>query len=235
MFILVSLGLVQRVSPKPTSRLGRAADVVAVLIFFLGPLLAAGGVARADMIDETVKPQIVAQAGGGAEHIDPTNTGGGGMGAADGTSYAQTYRPDSPTATALMKELVCMCGGCQRESLYDCKCGYAADKRREVLALLQGEDLKSEAGKKKAYDKVIGAFVREFGGEQVLSTPSSKLTWALPAVAVIGGLGLLLVAGRRWVGRGRRHFITADGKNIDVKAEDQAYADRLDDELSEVD
>ena len=233
---LIPGGLVQRVSPKPTSRRGRAADVVAVLVVFFGPLLAAGGIARADTVSgSNVKPQVIAQAGGGAEHIDPTNTGGGGMGAADGTSYAQTYRPDSPTATALMKELVCMCGGCQRESLYDCKCGYAADKRREVLAMLQGEDLKSDAGQKKAYDKVIAAFVREFGGEQVLSTPSSKLTWALPAVAVIGGLGLLLVVGRRWVGRGQRHFVTSDGKNVEVKAEDQAYADRLDDELSEVD
>ena len=52
---------------------------------------------------------------------------------------------------------------------------------------------------KLAYDDVLAQFIHKYGGEQVLASPRSSFSWAVPMVAVIGGLGLLFVVGRRWV------------------------------------
>ena len=58
-----------------------------------------------------------------SEHEDEVVRG---RGHADDAGWAHRFRPDSPTAATIMKELVCMCGGCKRENLHDCKCGFAA-------------------------------------------------------------------------------------------------------------
>ena len=59
-----------------------------------------------------------------------------GMGHNDDSGWAHRYRPNSPLAADIMKELICMCGGCKRENLHDCKCGYAAQERQKVLEML---------------------------------------------------------------------------------------------------
>src|SRR5262249_13869527 len=43
-------------------------------------------------------------------------------------------------AQKLYHDLVCLCGGCARETLWDCPCGFAAQERERVLALLAGKD-----------------------------------------------------------------------------------------------
>jgi cytochrome c-type biogenesis protein CcmH/NrfF len=101
-------------------------------------------------------------------------------------------------------------------------------------------DLGSQVGRDTAYDAVLDFFVKTYGGEQVLSTPRTKFSWLLPSVAVIGGLGLLLVAGRRWVGRSAAVATTtaapaAAAVAATGLAEDEAYADKLDDELADTD
>ena len=86
---------------------------------------------------------------------------------------------------------------------------------------------------RQAYEAVLDAFVAEYG-ESVLATPRSKFSWLLPSLAAVGGLGLLVVVGRRWVtqrpGRG-----VGDRRRRPTRAEDEAYADKLDDELAETD
>jgi cytochrome c-type biogenesis protein CcmF len=220
---LIPQGLVDRLARPRNTRLGRAADI-AVILVVVGGLLAG------------LTNQASAQS---AEHVQP----GMGMGD-DGVGYAAMNRPTNATEERAMQELLCVCG-CKRESLFDCKCATAAKLRRTVMDFIgqpntKGQpmfDLGSDAGRDAAYNAVLDDFVKTYGGEQVLATPRTRFSWLLPALAVVGGLGLLIVAGRRWVGRGAA-VATTMGAAAAVSAsasEDEAYADKLDDELADTD
>ena len=232
-FVLLALGtficlipqrVVDSVSAAPKTRTGRVADVAILVGALLAMTLLSVNVARADTPDEG--PVRVAQAG--LEHAD--EGGLGKLGHDDGVGYAHLYRPNSPTAERLMKELICMCGGCKRETLFACKCPVAAEKRARVLEMLAGMDLSTAAGREKASTSVIDAFVKEYGGEDVLGTPRSKVSWLVPSLAVIGGLGLLFGVVRTWVKRGRTQVASAA-----PAVEDDELAERLDDELRNTD
>ena len=140
-----------------------------------------------------------------------------------------------------MKELLCVCG-CAREDIFGCKCGTAAQLRRSVMDFLgkvddHGKpvfDLSTQPGRDAAYEAVLDDFVRTYGGEQVLATPRTKFSWLMPSLAVLGGLGLLVAVGRRWMGRGTAVAATPPGVAPAV-AEDESYADKLDDELADTD
>lgn len=226
---LIPQGLVDMVSGRPRSALGRAADVGAVLLL-VGALIGIPiGVARADdgapARVAQAAPTRVAQA---AEHEDQQVRA---RGHADDAGWAHKFRPDSPTATKLMKQLVCMCGGCQRETLFDCKCGFAAMERKKVLEMLAGFDLTSKDGKSGAERAVRDAFIREYGGEDVLGTPRGSSTWLVPYLAIAGGLIVLGVIGTTLVRRGRGAAATSTA----VAKGDEVYADKLDDELRDHD
>jgi cytochrome c-type biogenesis protein CcmH/NrfF len=141
-----------------------------------------------------------------------------------------------------MRELLCICG-CARESVFDCKCGTAAQLRKQVMDFLgqvdtRGKpqfDLATQGGRDVAYEAVLDYFVKSYGGEQVLATPRTQFSWLLPSLAVIGGLGLLVVAGRRWVNRGAAVAAAGTAGTAAVVAEDETYADKLDDELADTD
>jgi cytochrome c-type biogenesis protein CcmF len=220
---LIPQSVVDRLS-RPRARLGRAADVGVVLLIAGGLLVGLPGAAQAAP----------------AEHVTP----GMGMGA-DGTGWAAMNRPRNGTEERAMKELICVCGGCKRETVFDCKCSSAAKMRRTVLDFLaqvddKGQpmfDMKSAEGRDAAYSAVLDQFVKVYGGEHVLATPRSRASWLLPSLAVIGGLGLLVVAGRRWVGRGAAVATTVGAASAAAvpATEDEAYADKLDDELADTD
>jgi cytochrome c-type biogenesis protein CcmH/NrfF len=161
---------------------------------------------------------------------------------ADGTGWAAMNRPTNSTQEAAMRELLCVCGGCKRENLFDCKCSSAAQLREQVVAFLgrvdaKGKplfDLNTPAGRDTAYEAVLNDFVKTYGGEQVLATPRTSLSWLLPSLGVVGGLGLLVGAGRRWVSRGSQ----AQARTTQGAAavpEDEVYAEKLDDELADTD
>jgi cytochrome c-type biogenesis protein CcmF len=167
-----------------------------------------------------------------AEHADESAMRRGGHEVGQGAAHL--HRPDSPTAEKLMKELVCLCGGCQRESVLECRCGYAADERRKVLALLASHDLSTEAGQKAGYDAVVAAFVTEYGGRHVLATPQNKASWMIPYAAIGGGLVLLFAIGRRLVQRGKSAVTSAAGA-APANQRDEEYNEILDDELRDTD
>ncbi len=223
---LIPQGLVDRVSPRPKTRIGRMADVAIILLAIAGVTYASMRVAHAqapDPMQQAPQAQLPSAGPAGAEHQDQATIP---LGHQDGTGYAHLYRPEQATdpalASKLMHDMVCMCGGCNRETLYSCKCGYAAQARQKVLEqLAQG----------KSYDQVVASFIQEYGGEDVLAVPRSKLSWMLPYVAVLGGLALLFVTGRRWVASGRTRLASSHG----AAAEDDEYAERLDDELRDTD
>jgi cytochrome c-type biogenesis protein CcmF len=223
---LIPQTVVDRLSRPRSSRLGRAADLAVMVLFASGVLT---GIAS----------QAHAASAAPAEHVQS----GMGMGA-DGVGYAAMNRPTNATQEKLMKELLCVCS-CPRESVFDCKCSTAAKLRREVMDYLgqvneKGQpmfDLKTDSGREAAYEGVLQYFVKTYGGEQVLATPRTKFSWLLPSLAVIGGLGLLVVGGRRWVGRSSAvaPTSTAAPGSAAKTAEDDAYADKLDDELADTD
>jgi len=233
---LIPQALVDRVSARPRTRLGRAADVAALVL--------AVGLASLAMIREAH--------GQGAETSPPASgpppgmeheaaPQGGSFNHDDGAGYAFRFRPEelkSPAAVQLaerlMRQLVCLCGGCQRETLYDCKCAFAAQEREVVLRMLADRDLASDGKRSAAYDEVVAAFIRKYGGEKVLVEPRNQAAWILPYVAILGGLGLLFTFGRRWVRRGRAAEAAAPVAPAAVDDDDE-YADKLDDELRDVD
>ncbi len=226
---LIPQGVVDRLSRPRSSRLGRAAEL-AVMLMVAGGVLA-GLASQAHAASAAPAEHTAAT----AEHVQA----GMGMGA-DGIGYAAMNRPNEATAERAMKELLCVCS-CPRESVFDCKCGTAAQLRRQIMDYLgqvnaQGQpvfDLKTSAGRDAAYESVLEFFVKTYGGEQVLATPRTQFAWLLPSLAMIGGLGLVVVAGRRWIGRGSA--VAPAVVAAAPGAEDEAYADKLDDELADTD
>jgi len=96
-----------------------------------------------------------------------------------------TNEPRSEVEKALFKDMVCMCGGCGRQTLLDCRCGYAHDEREKVRALLAGGA---------NYDQVVDAFVQRYGGQHVLVAPRGGLrvwNWIVPMTVIVAALGLL--------------------------------------------
>jgi hypothetical protein len=100
-------------------------------------------------------------------------------------------------------------------------------------------DMATKAGQDTAYEAVLDFFVKEYGGEQVLATPRNKLSWLFPALGVLGGFGLIIIAGRRWLGRNAATptpTVTGGAMAMGSEgAENDAYADKLDDELADID
>jgi cytochrome c-type biogenesis protein CcmF len=213
MLLLIPQRFIDGISPQRRTRAGKATEAAILLLIGISVIAGLTSMARAE--DDQ----------GGAEYSH--NAG-------DGTGYAHECRPNSEVAKDLMQELVCTCGGCQRESLYQCKCGFAAERRCEVLEMLgRHDDIESEAGRKQAYDKVIASFVEEHG-ERVRSTPKSNLSWGVPVAAAGGALLLIFGFGRMWVRRGKTQLTERSDKLSSLEEDDQ-YGDILDDELRETD
>lgn len=220
---LLPQSVVDNLSPRRRGRntnSGSGASAAAALILGLGLGLGTMAVTAND---------AYAQAGP-TEHEDRTAAAASGHSVNAGVAHL--YRPDSPVATELMKDMVCMCGGCKRETLYECRCGYAAKERQIVLSELS-KALKAGLSEDEAYQKVVDKFVTKYGGNHVLVMPKSKLSWMIPYAAIGGGLLLLFVVSRRWVIQGRQHMHTVT--SAAAVDEDEEYADMLDDELRDTD
>ncbi len=149
----------------------------------------------------------------------------------------------APIAAAVKKataRMVCMCGGCTRETIHECKCSVAAQERELVLRTMLSYDLMTDKGRKEAVDAVLTAYQERFHGQHALIVPndegSGRLAWLVPYALVASGLGLLYAAGRRWVKRGRTDM-AADGARAKAAdaSENEGYAELLDDELRDTD
>jgi cytochrome c-type biogenesis protein CcmF len=220
---LVPESVVKRLKPAPKTRVGRFADKTALILFVGLSTLISVNAARAE--------QTPAGGGGAAGPVyEDTNP-------MAGPSAAHLYRPDSDVAKTLMSELGCMCGGCAKEAILSCKCGFAAEERGQVLAMLEGRDLSTDAARERAYLDVRDAFIAKHG-EEVLILPIdegfNRLAWAIPFAALGGALVLMFGFGRYWVRRGRRDWADNLAQAEDVDLDDEA-ADILDDELSKID
>ncbi len=239
-FLFLTLGAFLCIFPKSwvdgaskrrRTRLGRIGEV-AVLLLIAG--LVTFGFVRAANADQPA-------AAPAAEYQEAPRHN-------DGVGYAHRCRPDSPTARKLTHDLICMCGGCKRESLHDCKCGYAAQERCKLLTMLSKYDVGTDSVNEEAYREVRSLFIQEYG-QVVLSSPSSKMSWAIPIVAICGALVILFAVGRRWVHVGNAAVATAGGGPLAAGSgtdaagsgdesddeDDDEYGEILDDELRDTD
>jgi cytochrome c-type biogenesis protein CcmF len=221
-FLLLALGTLVCLIPqrvvdlmqwKPKTKLGRAADVGILVAVVMSAVLGIASQAHA------------AGPATGGEHVPA----GMGMGNAGG-GYAAQNRPTNGTSEKAMKELICPCG-CARQDIHNCDCKTAADLRGKVETILSSYDMNTPEGREQGYEKVLDAFVADYG-EMVLATPRSRFPWLFPMLAAVGGLGLLVFAGRRWVRKGRADLAARQAATGPV---DDKYADKLEDELSETD
>ena len=206
---LIPQSVVDRLTSRPASRLGRAADVGLFIAIVLGVLIGFASQAHAQAAEHVAAGQGMGNSGGG---------------------YAAMNRPKNDTEQKAMKELACPCG-CARESIFDCDCGTAAKLRDKVQKILATQDMSTPDGRDRGYDRVVAAFITDYGTQSHL-TPQSATTWVLPTLAVVGALGLLFVGGRRWIARPAPATAPVAAVVSDADAD---YADKLDDELAGTD
>jgi cytochrome c-type biogenesis protein CcmH/NrfF len=200
--------------------------ILLALVFLFGGSLVLSGAARA----EDQPPADLKEA---AQHVD-----------SPGASEEIAAAP--PVAQRLFRDLVCLCGGCKRETLDKCPCAYAKAERDKVMAMLAGKDISTDEKAELAYTQVRDALVAEYGGQQILTVPIdkgfNKLAWIVPWVVFALALTLVVVVGRRWVTRGRQATASARSRGTADAASarrpalaDEEREDRLDDELRDID
>ncbi len=132
---------------------------------------------------------------------------------------------------ALFKQIVCQCGTCGRQVLSECTCGTAAEMRRKIQSLL-------DAGK--TPEQVIEYELATYPGQSALVVPLDKgfnrLAWLVPYGLALLGVGALVTVARRLSKKSAAERSVAAATTAPApSAEDAALAERLDDELDELD
>jgi cytochrome c-type biogenesis protein CcmH len=137
---------------------------------------------------------------------------------------------ENPHERMLFGTMLCMCGGCQREPLSSCSCGYADARRSEIRAMIA--DGKTDA-------EIQAAYVQRFG-TQSLSVPpntgSNRLLYLVPLGLIACGAVFVVLLIRRFRKRGGGDGDgggpgappVAGGKRDD-------YDEKLDEELKRLD
>jgi cytochrome c-type biogenesis protein CcmF len=129
----------------------------------------------------------------------------------------------------LVRNIVCQCGSC-RHMLIECaseNCGHAIQDRIEIRQLLD---------QKNTRDQIIQYFIKKYGSQIALASPIDKgfnrLAWLLPySFGTIAAVGLVYGAYRL-----TRHPKPSDtAPTTTVAAEDPDIADKLEDELRNLD
>ena len=133
--------------------------------------------------------------------------------------------PKTQLERELGTEIVCMCGTCGRKRIGECTCGMAAQMREEVAGLV---------AKGMTREQIYDYYIAKYGSQEPLASPLNKgfnrLAWLFPyAIGATGALLVGLVA-VRW---SRREQVVTEG--APAAAEDDRLAQRLDDELRDLD
>jgi cytochrome c-type biogenesis protein CcmF len=132
--------------------------------------------------------------------------------------------PRSAVERRLETEIMCTCG-CRRPlgscGMLNCQ-GHASQTAKLKQFLAEGKD----------HDAVIAAFIKDFGGEDVLAAPVdrgfNRLAWLFPYLVAAASLAGIVITARRWA-----HPAAAPaGASADV---DPALSARLEDELRDLD
>ncbi len=260
---LIPQSWVERVSPPRKSRIGRLGEAALILLLTGGLLAGMAKVALAQPPAGAEHEEEVFQGGGhnqAAAHLYRENDPGflapfrkrAEREVAQQSPDLDRKSPEfkqrvdakvAPIVAAVKKvtaRMVCMCGGCTRETVHECKCSVAAQEREQVLRTMNSYDLMTEKGREEAVAAMLAAYQERFQGQHALIVPndegSGRLAWLVPYALVAAGLGLLYAAGRRWVKRGRTDMAAEGARARSADApENEGYAELLDDELRDTD
>lgn len=149
----------------------------------------------------------------------------------DGMAKGSGINIKTDAERRVFADLLCMCGGCQREALNECICGQADDYRAEVRAML-AEGLTQE--------EIKAQWVRRFG-PQSLSVPpnegASRLLYLGPLFAIVGGAVFVVMVLKRFRARDQAKVAAAaKGPAAAVAGGSRdEYDDKLDEELKQLD
>jgi cytochrome c-type biogenesis protein CcmH/NrfF len=154
---------------------------------------------------------------------------------AEGMAKGSGIRIKSDQERRVFADLLCMCGGCQRESLSECICGQADDYRSEVRAML-AEGLSQE--------QIKAEWVRRFG-PQALSVPpnegASRLLYIAPLVGIVAMAAFVVTVLKRFrardvakAGAAAKAAAKAGPGAVAGGGRDE-YDDKLDEELKQLD
>ena len=145
------------------------------------------------------------------------------------SQHAGSVQMDNPKERQVFGGLRCMCGTCARELLSSCACG-TADQTRERLRmkLARGETVQS----------IIDEYTAEFGTAALAIPPdrgAMKAIYLAPLLAIVGGgFGLVFLL-RRWRKNEKTDKEMAKAEGADGDAKRDAYDDRIDADLKDLD
>ncbi len=138
---------------------------------------------------------------------------------------ASPARADSPTVSDISKQLICQCG-CNMVLL---NCSHAECMVRDAMTTLIGQKI----AEGQSEEEIIQSFVAQYG-EQVLASPPKRglnlVAWVLPFAAILGGGGVIYIALRAWVRRGRQSQTSAVAE---AEEGEEEYQRQLEQELEE--
>ncbi len=130
---------------------------------------------------------------------------------------------EEATGSDIAKQLMCMCPDCSM-ILANCDCGF----QEQMVALI-----KQKLSQGQSAEEIIQSFVDQYG-ERVLASPPKRgfnlVAWLLPFAAILGGGGVIYIALKAWVKRGKGRQTNAV---TETEEEDEEYRHRLEKELEE--
>ena len=130
----------------------------------------------------------------------------------------------------IAKDLVCLCGTCNRESLSTCLCNYGVAQRDKI-----GKEI--DIGK--TNNEIIQGFTLEFG-DVVLASPRAEgvnlLAWVIPIVALLLGAIILRLFVIRRVDTSTPYSSNEVGNTLSSDSRlDEKQQKRLQNELKQFD
>ncbi|MFT3773819.1 MAG: cytochrome c-type biogenesis protein CcmH [Minicystis sp.] len=151
------------------------------------------------------------------------------QGMPEGMERAGGIRIKNDEERRIFTDLLCMCGGCTREALNTCTCGFADKYRSEVRAMM-AEGLTAE--------QIRAEWVRQYG-PQALSVPpnqgANRLIYIAPLVAVVGMAAFVVTLLRRFRRRDEEKQAVAGVAPPVAGSKRDEYDDKLDEELKQLD
>jgi cytochrome c-type biogenesis protein CcmF len=141
--------------------------------------------------------------------------------------HAGTVEISDPTERLLFTRLRCQCGGCPRLPLSNCICGVAETARARI---------RDQLGRGDSPEVITANYVAEFGSASLTVPPNQgafRLIYAVPIVASLGGIGVVLVVVRRWRRRDANAVRAPSAPGSPPERDE--YDAKLDEELKKLD
>ena len=129
------------------------------------------------------------------------------------------------TVGDISKELICQCG-C---TLTVANCTHIECMSREAMVAT----IKDKLVLGQSQDEILQFFVARYG-EQVLASPPKEgfnlLAWLLPFAGILAGIGIIYIAIKKWVMKGKQSQISTKAVS---EESDELYQKQLEQELKE--